>query len=266
MQSISPVVGAAPAVPRRFDSRSRSSFAFVLALFALTTMVPSAAVAVSDETGSTSSLSSTYGPYCNSGAPILSVRTRARAVAFTFDDGPWPEHTTAVMNHFRRHRAKATFFMIGQNVERYPDIAREVVRRGHEVANHAYSHRYSPSVIAAEIPKTQRVIKRITGVRPRTFRPPGLTRASVIDAMVAERGLCNIHTDYDLGDWRSPRASATTLCGRFKQALHPGFIALLHDGGTHANTVDAVPCMINYAKAQGYSILVMTELLELRRN
>lgn len=75
--------------------------------------------------------------------------------------------------------------------------------------------------------------------------------------------MCNIFTDADLGDWRSPRVSSYTLCERFKRALHPGYINLVHDGGSHTQTVNAVPCMLAYAKKQGYKFVTVSQLLNM---
>ena len=169
-----------------------------------------------------------YGQFCTDGRPIRSVQTNQNLVAFTFDDGPWPSHTRNIMTRFEAFGWRASFFMIGQNIRNYPEIAREVVQRGHLVANHSMTHQYSPSIIAAEVAPTRQLIRDVTGVWTTYFRSPGLTPSSDIDQAVFRAGSCNISTDVNLGDWVSPRASASTLCSRFKNALHPGMIVLLH--------------------------------------
>lgn len=203
----------------------------------------------------------TQRAFCNY-KPIKSVRTSQKVVAMTFDDGPWPVHTDAIMNHLATYGARSTFFMVSNNALKYPDIAQRVYMRGHEIANHAKTHAsYNPSVIATEFSQANQDFFRVLGIFPWVVRPPGLTRGTAIDNYVASRYVCNVHTDNDLGDWKSPRASAATLCARFKQQLHPGYIALLHDGGTHAETVKAVPCMLAYAKSQGYKFMTVTQIL-----
>lgn len=194
--------------------------------------------------------------------PIRSVRTTQKVVAMTFDDGPWPTNTDAVMNHLANYGAKGSFFMVSNNALKYPTIAKRVLLRGHEIANHAKTHAsYSPSVIATEFSQANQDFFKIMGIFPWVVRPPGLTKGAAIDNYVSSRGVCNVHTDNDLGDWRSPRVSSATLCARFKQQLHPGYIALLHDGGSHTQTVNAVPCMLSYAKSQGYKFLTITQIL-----
>jgi peptidoglycan-N-acetylglucosamine deacetylase len=204
-----------------------------------------------------------YLRYCRNGSPIRGITTTRKIIAFTFDDGPWPNHTQNIMTSFERYNWRATFFMIGNNVRTYPTIAKNVVARGHLVGNHSMTHQYNPDTIAREIRPTHDLIYKITGVHTTYFRPPGLTRSSTIDyAAYYQNYSCNIHTDYDLGDWRSPRASASTLCSRFKTSLRRGSIVLLHDGGTHQQTVDAIPCMLNYVRSQGYTVVSLADLLK----
>ena len=203
----------------------------------------------------------TYGRFCSSGAPIRSVATGQKVVAFTFDDGPWPVNTAATMTAFERYGWRASFFMIGVNVRSYPDITRSVVERGHGIAAHSMTHSYGVSTIAREVAATGAIIQSTTGVRTTFFRSPGLTLSSTIDRAIYDAGMCNISTASDLGDWRSPRVSASTLCARYKNALRPGAIILLHDGGSHRPTIDALPCMLEYTRQQGYAAVDLGALL-----
>ncbi len=201
---------------------------------------------------------------CTPGALVRGVNTGgARVVAFSYDDGPWPVYTRGVMDAFEARGLRATFFWIGSNVATNPDIARDVVARGHEVGNHSMTHVYSPSTIAREIPVANSTIQRITGVRPSLFRSPGLTEGGVIQSTLAANGMCNIFTTVELGDWYMPRRTASRLCSAFANTLHPGEIALLHDGGTHAQTVAATPCMLDVALQRGYRIVTVGGLLQL---
>jgi peptidoglycan/xylan/chitin deacetylase (PgdA/CDA1 family) len=205
----------------------------------------------------------TKKPVCT-GAPIRSVMMRSKYAALTFDDGPWPTNTLAVVKHLKTYGAKGTFFMVSNNVLYYPTIARSVYASGMEVANHAKTHKYyTASVIASEIGPARWDIYRTTGsgILTWAFRPPGLTRGWQIDQKVKYYGMCNVHTDYDIGDWRSPRISSWTICDRFKRSLHPGYIALLHDGGSHTQTVNAMPCILSYARSQGYTLVTVSQLL-----
>ncbi len=200
---------------------------------------------------------------CEPGALIRGVDVGDRKlVAFSFDDGPWPNNTQAVMATFEARGATATFFMIGNNVQRYPDIARNVADRGFEIGNHSQSHVYSPRTIAAEVPVANETIRQATGVTPKLFRSPGLTEGSGIQAALAAQGMCNIFTTTDLGDWKSPRASPSVLCRRFASSLHNGEIVLLHDGGGHSATLQAIGCMLDVATQRGFTVMSVGSLLE----
>lgn len=201
-------------------------------------------------------------PMCSAGELVRGVDTGGqKLVAFSFDDGPWPVNTRAVMTKFEKRGLRTTFFMIGRNVRLFPDIAKEVFDRGHSIGNHTMSHTYIPAQIAAEIVPTNDVIEAATGFRPTLFRSPGLTLGSVIQSTLAGQGMCNVMTDTDLFDWYMPRRPADRLCRSFVEALRPGYIALIHDGGDHTPTVDAVDCMLDAAQAQGYTVVDVPTIL-----
>jgi chitin deacetylase len=201
-------------------------------------------------------------PGCAPGSLIRSVDTGGRRmISFTFDDGPWPTNTRRIMDAFATRGLTATFFMIGQNLLEYPEIGRSVVERGFAVGNHSVSHRYRPSTIASEIGPMNELIWNVLGVRTPYFRSPGLTQGSVIQSTLAATGQCNLFTSVVLGDHLQPRRSASQLCSSFAASLRPGQIVLLHDGGSHAPTVAAVPCMLDVALSRGYEVVSLAELL-----
>lgn len=156
-------------------------------------------------------------------------------VGLTFDDGPDPEVTPAVLDELDRHGATASFFCIGRKVEAHPEIAAMVVARGHRVENHSYSH---PNAFAfrgragleAEIGRAQDAIERATGQRPAYFRAPVGIRNPWLDPCLARAGLC-------LVSWT--RRGFDTLGGdpagvarRLSRSAAKGDILLLHDGGS----------------------------------
>lgn len=108
---------------------------------------------------------------------VPEVKTSTLVIAMTFDDGPDPEGTPAVLQVLSKHQAKATFFMIGKQAEKYPDLVRRVHLEGHEIGNHGYLHSYSlyrnVSKAMKDIEETQNLIYRLTGRRPALYRPPG---------------------------------------------------------------------------------------------
>lgn len=200
---------------------------------------------------------------CVPGSYVRRVDTGGKKlVALTFDDGPWPTNTQRVMDSMERYGGKATFFMIANNAIRYPDIARNVVARGHEIANHSVSHQYRASILINELVTADDILQQITGVRPRQYRSPGLTADAGLQlALAYYEGRCNIWASTLSGDSNVPRPSSELICSRFKAGLKPGAIVLLHDGGSHTTTVNAVPCMAAYAVSRGYQMVTVSDML-----
>lgn len=177
-----------------------------------------------------------------------------KGVLLTFDDGPSAQ-TSRLLDVLGHHGVSAVFFVVGVQVSEFPGVVRRMVREGHFVGNHSVSHRYVPSVIASELPVLSARIKRLTGVGVLYFRSPGLTRGSVISDAVRDAGVCELATDYDVGDWRSPRLSSSVVCSRVVSSAHRGSIVLLHDGPDHVATVDAVPCILRGLKRRGLRVV-----------
>ena len=199
---------------------------------------------------------------CQPGSRVRGVDVGTRKiVAFSFDDGPWPSYTERIMASFESRGLRATFFMVGINIQSYRSIAQAVHDRGHEIGNHSMTHTYNTSTIAREIPIANELISQITGFSPNLFRAPGLAESPAITAAMTANGVCNVFSTIVLGDHLDPRLSSSTLCSRFANTLHPGEIVLLHDGGSHLNTVNAVPCMLDIAIARGYEIVPVSELM-----
>jgi peptidoglycan/xylan/chitin deacetylase (PgdA/CDA1 family) len=157
----------------------------------------------------------------------------AARVAITIDDGPEPDVTPQVLARLEEHRACATFFCIGERVLRYPDLAQEIVRRGHAVENHSQRHRHNfsllgPQGISAEISRAQESIFHVTGSRPRFFRAPAGLRNPFLDPVLVRLKL-------RLASWT--RRGFDTVNGdpdavfrRLANPLQTGDILLLHDG------------------------------------
>jgi peptidoglycan/xylan/chitin deacetylase (PgdA/CDA1 family) len=156
-----------------------------------------------------------------------------RSVAITIDDGPDPEVTPQVLSQLSAHRAQASFFCVGLRVERYPQLAREIVRQGHDIENHSQSHRHNfslmgPHGMAAEITRAQDSIHRVAGSAPRFFRAPAGLRNPFLDPILTRLGL-------RLASWT--RRGFDTVNGdpdavyrRLSHRLEGGDILLLHDG------------------------------------
>lgn len=199
---------------------------------------------------------------CAPGHYVRGVDTGGeKLITFTFDDGPDPRYTVPIMDAFAERGLTATFFMIGINLRAYPNVGRAVVQRGFAVGSHSVTHRYGWANVSSEVAPMNDVIAEVLGVRTPYFRAPGLGDGPPIDAALVKAGMCHLSTDVVLGDHITPRRSAGSLCATFAARLKPGMIVLLHDGGTHEPTAQAVPCMLDVAAANGYRVVSLAELL-----
>ena len=157
----------------------------------------------------------------------------AAGVAITIDDGPDPDVTPQVLSQLAAHQAHATFFCVGARVERYADLAREIVNRGHAIENHSQRHRHNfsllgPRGMSAEISRAQDSILRATGSRPRFFRAPAGLRNPFLDPVLARLQL-------HLASWTrrgfdTVDTNADAVYRRLANPLKDGDILLLHDG------------------------------------
>lgn len=170
----------------------------------------------------------------------LPAASRARGdVAITIDDGPDPEVTPRVLAQLEKHRALATFFCIGERVERCPDLAREIVRRGHSIENHSQRHRHDFSLLGprrmkGEIARAQESIARATGQTPRFFRAPAGLRNPFLDSVLND-------LDLKLASWTrrgfdTVNHRAEVVYQRLTTSLQGGDILLMHDGNAAAGS------------------------------
>lgn len=191
----------------------------------------------------------------------------APAIALTFDDGP-SESTPRLLDLLERHDAKATFFVCGRNVRRLPGVAREIVARGHEIANHTGSHPAlylkSAGFIRREVAAAQAEIASATGVQARLFRPPFGCRWPGLAEVLEEQGLRLIMWSAIGGDWRLP---ADRVAAKIVLAARPGAIFCLHDGRALAAnpdisvTLDAVRVIMPTLRESRFCFPTVTQLL-----
>jgi len=198
-------------------------------------------------------------------ANYRSVNTARPVVALTFDDGPHPELTPQLLDILRQQGVRATFYVVGRNVDAYPEIARRIVAEGHEIANHTYNHPHLTQVGAArldsEITKTTESIQRATGRRPTNMRPPyGSINARVEQALLGKHGLDVIMWSVDPLDWKRPGAEVVRQ--RLVEGATPGGILLAHD--IHPGTIEAMAGTIGDLKAKGYGFATVSQLLALQ--
>ncbi len=193
----------------------------------------------------------------SSSVPDTSYGT-ANVVSLTFDDGPSPAYTPQILQILETYRVPATFEIVGSQGAQYPNLLEQEFTAGFGLANHTWDHvdltRTSPSGWVAEVDRTSNLIESITGRPVACVRPPyGYTNGSVI-SQLAQRGLGELMWDVDPSDYARPGASV--IAQRVLNALHPGAIVILHDGGgDRSQTVAALPAIINGARAAGYTFV-----------
>jgi peptidoglycan/xylan/chitin deacetylase (PgdA/CDA1 family) len=200
---------------------------------------------------------------------ILRGPMNRREVALTFDDGPDAVFTPQILNVLRRTGVKATFFVVGRRVQRYPRVLQRMLREGHEVGNHSWSHpkmsRQSAGRVRTELQRASDEVNRVGNVRPRFFRPPyGALSETVIREAVAE-GYKIILWNVDSLDWSG--IPATIVTTNVLSHIRPGSITLMHSatgrGGNLHNTVQALPSIIRRMRREGYRFVKISELLDL---
>jgi len=188
-----------------------------------------------------------------------------KAIALTFDDGPWPIYTEQVLDILQQNDIKATFFLIGQHLKNHPEIAQKVVEAGHALGNHTWNHHYHnvPREVAAkEIEDTNALIYEVTGFKTEWFRPPGGVLTNGLNGYAHSQ-------NYAVAMWSSDAressfSSSGALVNNVLSTAKPGGIVLLHDGGGNRSaTVQALPIIIAQLKQQGYKFVTLPELLEL---
>jgi peptidoglycan/xylan/chitin deacetylase (PgdA/CDA1 family) len=173
--------------------------------------------------------------------PGRSLRfTGSRTVALTFDDGPDPVHTPRILATLGQHRVRATFCLVGVQVERHPDIVRQIADAGHALCNHTWDHSLTigkdkPEEIRADLDRTDAAIRAaVPGARIPFFRAPGGNFTDRLVTVAGEAGMTSLYWDVDPRDWEhpvgeSPEAHIDRLVAEVRRTVRPGAIVLSHD-------------------------------------
>lgn len=183
--------------------------------------------------------------------------TSGKRVALTFDDGPHPKNTMKIIDLLNQYDAKATFFMLGNRVDFYPDIAKKVADEGHELGNHTWNHKdlstLSKEEGIQEVEKTNEIIRSTTGRESTVFRPPyGAVNGQVQNSISSPA----IFWTIDTLDWKS--RNPNEILKIVKENVKDGSIILMHD--IHETSVQAVEPILKYLKAEGYEFVTVSEL------
>ncbi|HVP37045.1 MAG TPA: polysaccharide deacetylase family protein [Terriglobales bacterium] len=207
---------------------------------------------------------------------IYKVDVPEKVVALTFDDGPSPVWTPQILDALKKAGVKATFFMIGEHVGKYPQIARRVAEEGHEIGNHSYDHHvliyYKMKDLEREIKDAEKVIKEVTGQTTRYFRPPKAWITNKEKEKIKEMGYETILWTLNSKDWVT--FDDKYIVRFLVHNIQPGDIILFHDGGgvfsteggNRSETVKTIPLLVERLRAEGYRFVTITELLRMQDN
>jgi len=183
-------------------------------------------------------------------------------IALSFDDGPSAKLTPQVLAILKKEGIKANFFMIGENVKSYPEMAKQVAAAGMEIGCHTMTHpiltRKSTEVVRQEIGGSQAIIEQVTGKKPFLFRAPGGNLNAMIRQTCAEDGMVIAGWSVDPRDW-APHSTPDSVFNTTMREMHGGAVVCIHD--IHGKTVEALPRIIAALKAKGYVFTTISHLI-----
>ena len=205
--------------------------------------------------------------YEQAGQIIWEINTNEKVIALTFDDGPHRKYTPEILDLLKKYDAKATFFILGANAEKNPDVLLRMYEDGHELANHTYTHPSSKNVpnVVKEIRQTHEAIYTITGYSTKLFRPvEGIYTDELIDA-VSKEGYKVVMWSWHLDtlDWKSP--GVRKIVKFVLDGAKEGNVVLFHDGGgNREQTVKALEKILPELQQRGFTFVTVSELMEIQ--
>ena len=200
------------------------------------------------------SVSNVYHAHENSG----------KKIALTFDDGPHPHLTPAILDVLKKYKVHATFFLVGENVKNYPHIAERILKEGHEIGNHTYTHgrvsEQSFFEMKKEIEHCEAAIYEQTEYKTKLFRPPEGFLDGKIKSLSEEMDYSVILWNIDTKDWA--HASPKNICQNVTEHISPGSIILMHDYiSFDSPTPEALELFLPILLERGYQFVVVSDLI-----
>lgn len=198
---------------------------------------------------------------------INEVSTTEKVIAITFDDGPNPLYTPQIIDIFAKANSKATFFMIGEQIEKSPEIVKLVAEQGHEIGNHTFSHekltQLGQEECREEIKRNEELIQNLSHKKPVILRPPYLDYNDETTRFISHLGYSMIGAlNIDATDWEQP--GVKFILEKTRKHIKSGGILLFHDGyGDRSQTITAVRQFVPELVSQGYKLVTVSELLQL---
>ena len=202
------------------------------------------------------------------GEAVWDITTTEKVIALTFDDGPNPEATEKILNLLEEYKASATFFVIGENAEKYPELIRNIYENGHEIGNHTWSHERlifkTPGLIRRELSSTDELLTDLGYEDVVHFRATYGRKLFILPYILSKSDRLNVLWSIDLKDWDN--RSAEQMLEELEKQLKPGAIILLHDGydsehQSRDETVKLVEMILRKYTALGYSFVTVSDLL-----
>ncbi|MFB9328653.1 polysaccharide deacetylase family protein [Paenibacillus aurantiacus] len=208
--------------------------------------------------------------YEQSGDVVWQVPTKDKVIALTFDDGPDPTNTPAILDLLEKYNAKSTFFLVGDKVERSPQLVQREMAFGHELANHTYSHSYlsrrmTPDQMRRDILHAESVIMAITGKKCELFRPPGGVFNAGLVSQLKQEGYTIVMWTWhqDTRDWSRPGVKKIT--DTVLNHARNGDIVLFHEYiNGKSQTIAALEIILPELIQRGYRFVTISELLTYR--
>jgi peptidoglycan/xylan/chitin deacetylase (PgdA/CDA1 family) len=192
---------------------------------------------------------------------IYRVETDRKVVSLTFDVVWMPAETGKILDVLDRYQLSATFFLTGNWVRRNPDLAREIIMRGHEIGQHTFSHQRLPELgdneLTREFEQMEKALRDELNVTTELFRPPYGEIDERVRDFAAARGYTTVLWSVDPHDWLNP--GAEPLARNVLQKVHPGAIILLHTSA--GQLPEALPAIIEGLRAKGFAILPLSVML-----
>ncbi|WP_427339717.1 polysaccharide deacetylase family sporulation protein PdaB [Caloranaerobacter sp. DY30410] len=193
--------------------------------------------------------------------PIYSVDTNEMKIAISFDAAWGDQYSKQILDILDKYNVKTTFFLVGFWVDRYPDMVKEIARRGHEIGNHSTNHphmtKLSQTQIIEELKKTEDKIKKITGQRTILFRPPFGDYNDRLIKTCRDNGYYVIQWDVDSLDWKE--LGVEPVVDRVLRNVKKGSIVLFHNNAKYVTKY--LPIIIEKLQAKGYKIVPISELI-----
>jgi peptidoglycan/xylan/chitin deacetylase (PgdA/CDA1 family) len=187
------------------------------------------------------------------------ANTQEKAIALTFDDGPDPIDTPAILAILKEKNVRATFFVLGQAAQANPYLLKRLVMEGHEIGNHSFNHDYQQRRLVEEIKQTDQEVFVSTGAHTYFYRPPGGFLSKNQLETVMKNGYIVALWSVDSKDWRNP--GVTQIVNNVIKNVFPGAIILMHDGGyQRTQTVKALGPIIDALRDRDYRLTTLSEL------